>query len=266
MIRTHSRSALVYPGSMKPTLLAFLLVAACGGGSSNSGDDGAGGDDAPPIDAAVDAPPAPPMIKITGAAVSRTATGPVNLQNVVITGYRYSDESTPVAMTTTAADGTFTLDIATGGVALDGYLKATLATYKDTYLYPPAPIAADTIAPINMIAANLLDLVEQLTGEVIDPTKSLIALIVVDGATAQSMPIADAKVTSTPVGTSTHYTNPATKLPGKTETMTYTDGAAFIFNVEPGPVTVGATKAGTTFKSHGLKSHPNALNTTLVTP
>src|SRR5262245_38418254 len=142
------------------SLFAFGLLAACGS-DSKGGDDG---DDAPPIDAKIDAPPAPAMITITGMALERIATGTRPVVNATIAGYRNSDEATAVAMTTTDPQGMFTLRVTTGGEALDGYLKATATGLKDTYLYPPAPIAADTVAPINMVSESIMNILISLAG------------------------------------------------------------------------------------------------------
>lgn len=253
------------------TFLASTLLlglAACGSdGKSTPDSSGGGGDDAPPpADARIDAPPAPPMITVTGTALSRGTSGSTPVADALIQIFRDTNESTPLAMTTTNAQGVFTLTVATGGVAVEGFLKATKATFKDTYLYPPGPIAADTTAPVNMIATSLWDTLSTLAmGNQMDGN-GLIALIVVDGSAATSMPVAGATVSSNPAATAVRYSG-ALGLPSPQPTATATDGLAYLFNVRPNvPVTVSATKAGSTFKSHGLKAWPDNLTTTLITP
>lgn len=240
--------------------LSLGLFAACGddGGSNN-------GDDAPPIDAAVDAPPAPAMITITGTVVSRgLATTPV--PNATIAGYRNSDENTPVAMTTSNAQGMYTLVIMTGGVALDGYLKASAPNLLDSYLYPPAAVAADTNAPMNMVSESILNiLVSRGGGGSTQPGAAQVALIVVDGPNAQSNPVAGAVVDSTPAAGKIAYSG-TDGLPDGTTTMTAMDGLAYLINTPAGSLTVRATKTGSTFKSHGLKARGDVLTTTLITP
>src|SRR4051794_35477670 len=97
------------------SLILLGLVAACG----NDGGDGKPADAAPqidaPADARIDGPPAPAMITITGQAVARTGLGtPPPVVGAVIAGFRNSDEVNPIGMTTTDAQGMFTLTVSTG--------------------------------------------------------------------------------------------------------------------------------------------------------
>lgn len=245
---------------------ALLGLVACGGDGSSNSDASGGGDDAGPVDARIDAPPAPPMVTITGTALSRGIGAPTPVADATIQAFRDSDEVTPIGMTTTDAQGNFTLTVATGGVAIEGFIKATKATFKDTYLYPPAPIGADTTAPVNMLAANLYDTLSTLAMGNQMPGNGLIALIVVNGSAPTSMPVAGATVTSNPAASAIRYSG-ANGLPSPGPTATAADGLAYLFNVRPNePVTVSAMKTGSTFKSHGLKAWPDQLTTTLITP
>jgi hypothetical protein len=258
------------------SFIPVLVVAACGG----SDDDRPATDaavDAPGVivDASADAPPAPPMITISGTAVERTVTGSVPVAGATIAGYRNSDDTTPVAMATSGADGSYMLTVATGGIALDGYLKATKEGLKDTYLYPPAPLAADVTAPINMVSPFIYGAIPGLAGVTQDAGNGLIAMVVVSGATADSAPVAEATVSIIPTiadtedanGTAYRYNNPANGLPSEDATSTAPDGTAFVFNVPPSTnVVVMAMKAGSTFIAHGLKAWPDQFTTTLVTP
>ncbi|HWU88577.1 MAG TPA: hypothetical protein VN253_14945 [Kofleriaceae bacterium] len=206
------------------------------------------------------------MITVTGTAVSRGLTGTNPVAQALIGAYRDSDEATPIATTMTDAQGKFTLTVSTGGVALEGFIKATKTAFRDTYLYAPAPIAADTTAPVNMIATNDYDLLSTVAQGNQMPGNGLIALVVVSGTTATSTPITGATVSSNPAATVYRY-SAANGLPSSTATATGADGVAYMFNVRPNvPVTVGAMKTSTTFKSHGLKAWPDQLTTTLITP
>src|SRR5688500_1389407 len=132
---------------MRSVLVASLVfaLAACGG------DDGGGG--------SPDAMTAPPMITISGQATKREGTNSSAAAGVMIAAYQSSNPTTPVAMATTDAQGNYSMVITTNGVALDGYLKATLANFLDTYLYAPRPLTEDfSGASINMINSNTLGL------------------------------------------------------------------------------------------------------------
>jgi len=89
--------------------LAFALcvLAACGG------DDGG----------SVDAQTAPAMINVSGTASEIGLGGRDPVEGVVVEAYR-EGQAPVVAMATSGADGTFTIVVQTGGVALDGYLLA----------------------------------------------------------------------------------------------------------------------------------------------
>jgi hypothetical protein len=249
--------------------LVLVALAACGGSNDKSANVDApsgGSTDAPgPIDAPGGGGN---TITITGTAVERMASGMVAVSGATIAAYQNGNDATPVVMTTSMANGDFSLAIPAAGGPLDGYLKATKTGLKDTYLYPPAPISADTVAPVNMISPGTLNLLvilaigagNQQAG------KGLIALVVVNGATATSTPVAGAAVTSTPAASATIY-NGSNGLPDTTANGTGADGTAFLFNVaSDANVTVNATKTGSTFTSHSVKAWPDQFTTTLITP
>jgi hypothetical protein len=181
-----------------------------------------------------------------------------------IAAYRNGDDTTPVAMTTSAQDGTFALSIPKTGGPLDGYLKATKQDLKDAYLYPPAAITADITAPVNMIKQATWD---TLVGFAIgtgnqQADKGLIALLVVSGLTADSTPVTGAVVTSSPQSTVRYNNGP---FPNGT-TSTAADGLAFLFNVATDSVTVSAKNGATTYPSHSVKARANVFTTTIITP
>jgi hypothetical protein len=241
----------------------LVLVAACGGDSKTTTADAPSN---PPVDSSstLDTP-AGSTITVTGTATERTLTGMTAVDGATIAAYRNGDDVTPVAMTTSAADGTFSLSVPSDGGPLDGYLKATKAEIKDAYLYPPAPITADIVAPVNMIRQATWDtLVTVAIGAGNQQAdKGLIALIVVSGLTADSTPVAGATVTSTP-GSTVRYNMGI--FPNGT-TSTAADGLAFLLNVPSTDlVTVNATKGSTTYKSHSLKARAGQFTTTIVTP
>lgn len=230
-----------------PLLAALAVTAACGGS------DGA------PMNTA-DAPPAAQTVNISGTATSRDASGGSPLAGVTIGAYANTDESTPVAMATTDASGNYTLTITTNGTALDGYLKATISGYLDTYLYPPAPITADFAgASINMVTQNTFDLLSNTLCRANQTSSNgAIAVEVVDGA---GMTVQGATVASSPAASKYCYNSGG--FPSANATATDTDGVAYMFNVT-GEATVSAMKSGSTFKSHPVKARAGALTTTLI--
>lgn len=228
---------------MRSLLAAALLFGACG-------DDGGG----------ADASNVPAMITISGTATARSLSS-MMLSGVVVSAYRTGND-TPVAMTTTDAQGNYSLVVPTNGQALDGYLKGTLATYLDTYLYPPAPVSADFDgASMNMITPGTLSLLANtLCGANQETTNGVIAAIVIDAA---EMPVIGATVSSSPAANKVCYNAGGT--PNRDATATDDDGLAYMFNVT-GQATVSAAKAGSTFMSHGVNARGGAFTTTLIQP
>jgi len=203
------------------------------------------------------------MITVTGQATERQLDGSSTpTADVTVAAFKNTDEATPVVMTTTDAQGNYTLMIPTGGVPVDGFIKGTKTGDVDTYLYAPAPLVADFAGgSINLLSDFLygtgLPAVCQAGAS--DPAKGVIAVIVQDAA---AMPVADATVAADPAATKSCYTNNGS--PSGSAMMTATDGVALMFNVID-QETVSATKAGVTFKSHVVKVFPGAITTTLIT-
>jgi hypothetical protein len=229
-------------------LLAGL--AACGGSSGN--------DNPTP-----DSPVAPTMLTISGTASSIGISGSTPQAGVTIEVHKASDDSVLGTATSDAA-GAYSITATTSGTAIDGYLKATKTGFKDTYLYPPAPLSADFAgAPVLLLDASTWSTVNTaLLGETQAAGAGWIALIVVDNITAQT-PIMGATVTTTPAG-KIHY-NGTQGLPQAQATATAADGIAYSVNVAAGDVAVNASKTGLTFKSHTIKARADQITMTLVT-
>ena len=226
---------------------ALLVAAACGGGSST------------PM---IDAPQVPTTITVMGSASARDASGSSPLAGVLVGAYASSNESTAVATATSDASGNFTLTITTNGAALDGYLKATMATYMDTYLYPPAPLSADfSGATVVMLTPNTFDLLANTLCNANQMTSMGTIAAEVEDATGAF--VAGATVASSPAATKYCYDSGG--FPSRTATATDTDGLGYMFNVT-GTATVTAMKSGTTFTSHSLKVRAGAFTTTLIKP
>src|SRR5262249_2378697 len=154
------------------------------------------------------------------------------LADVTIGAYR-EGESTPVATATSDSTGAYTLTIATNGMALDGYLLGMKNGYKDTYLYPPTPLVADTPnATVLMLTQGNFDLAATLAGANQSSGQGFIGIQLYDAA---SNPVADATISSTPAGTVRYNTN---GLPSRNATMSASDGIGYVFSVAPGVVTV----------------------------
>lgn len=227
--------------------LCFVLVAC--------GDDGGG--------VTPDAPTAPAMITVSGTARKREGTNTSAASGVMVGAYANSDPNTAVATATTDASGNYTMQIATGGVAVDGYLKATLSGFLDTYLYPPEPLTGDySGASLNILDTSTLGLLSgTLCANTQDAAKGVIAVAVQD---ENDQGVAGAMVSSTPAAAKYCYNSGG--FPNKNSTMTDSDGIAYMLNLPPGEVTVTATKEGLTFQAHVVNARAGAFTTTPIQP
>jgi hypothetical protein len=240
---------------MKSIALA-LLVAACGGNGGN----GSPVDAAPDSKIFQDAPPnVPAMIAISGTATEDTQNGSSPLAGVAIGIYKTSDETTALATATTDAQGKYSVMIATGGHVVDAFLKASKSGYVDNYAYPAAPYQADiTDANANLITTGNYGFLKLLGGG--HDGKGIIVVEILDSS---DQSVAGATVTSSPASGAYRYSD-SSGTPTAT-TSTAADGAAFMFDVPPGPVQISAMKTGMTFKTHGLSAHADQFTTTVIT-
>ncbi|HEY5923516.1 MAG TPA: hypothetical protein VIV11_17670 [Kofleriaceae bacterium] len=248
--------------------LVCAALAACGSdGKDNGGSDA--NNTGPDAKQFLDAPATMnAMITVSGQATVRDVNGATPTAGVTIAAYRNSDENTPIAMTTSDAQGMYSLTIQTNGEALDGFLKATLSGHKTTYLYPPYPLGMDfNMASVIMVTPMTYDTLSTFSQANHQPGKALVALIVTDGV---MNPIAGATVSSNPAAMPPARYNAVLGGtivgPSVQATSTYTDGIAYLFNLPPGQVMVSAMKAPMTFKTHSVKGWADELVTTVIVP
>ena len=232
-------------------VLFVTSLAACGSDNKTSTDAGNGSGSAAA------------MITISGTAKTVAANGSSPAVGVTIGAYRNSDENTAVATATTDTAGAYTLTVMTNGQALDGFLKASLSGDLDTYLYPPAPLAADfSGAAINMVTEQTVQTLSTFCGHGITEANGVIGVEVFD---ASMQPVAGASLSSTPAAAKYCFDGSTPGLPDGSKTVTAADGLGYMIDVS-GSVTVSADKSGTTFKSHSVKVRVGTLTTTLITP
>ncbi len=249
-------------------LISAGFVVGCGSDGKDKGSSDASVNNGPDAKQFLDAPPTQNlMITISGQATSQDTSGSAPQAGVTVAAFRNSSESTPIAMTTTDAQGNYTLTIETQGESIDGFLKATKTGFVDTYLYPPYPLMMDFAnASVLMITPQTYDALCNLAqaGCTNSDGKGLVGLVVTDGTN----PVAGATVSSSPVADPVRYNAMVGTLvlPSTTAMSTFTDGIAYLFNLPPGQVTVSAAKTGSSFASHPVKAWANKLTTTVIVP
>lgn len=226
-------------------------LVACGGGGGTQPPDAAQGS-------------AAARITIAGTAKAQGAGSSTPLAGVAVGAYKTGDDAAALATATTDQQGNYTLEITTGGVALDGYVKASITGYLDTYLYPPAPLTSDfTGAALNLVSTNLIGLLAQnfCGATSYSSTDGIVAVAVVNAA---MMPVAGATVSATPAAMTYCYNAGSPAVPNKSATMTATDGLAYMIQVT-GETSLSATKSGSAFNAHTVNSRAGALTTTIIT-
>ena len=264
---------------MTRTYLASLLLVtalgACGGSSSTTADAPGASVDA---NLTPDSPPGTPdahdPFACAGAALPTTApasllivgdtetidfSGTSPVTGASVASYLKAGGN-PLATVTSNNTGAFQLTVATGGTPLDGYVLATKATYLDTYLYPPSPLAADTDkAKMLMVTPGTLTALQSVASATQTAGKGFVGVIVSD---CDYNPVAGATITIS--SGDIRYTTGG--LPSMTATVTGTDGVALIFNVNPGTVTVTASASGVTYRAHTFDVRADVVTTTAVQP
>jgi hypothetical protein len=256
--------------------LSCVALVACGSDNkkTNNPDGNTGGDGNTGIDgsnrmadASVDAPPAPAMLTISGTVTARGLGGSTPVAGATVGAYSNANETTPVKTATTTAQGKFTLTFATGGVALDGFLKASKTGYADTYVYAEAPIAMnETGVPVNMLTTGNFQTLSVIAQGNQMAGMGLIAMEVLNAPPPTGMTVGGATIATNPAASVYRY-NGNNGFPSAMATVTAADGIGYAFNVMPGvSVTVSATKTGSTFQSHVIKAWADSLTTTSVSP
>jgi hypothetical protein len=210
----------------------------------------------------MDAPPnVPPMITVSGNVSAQGLNNSTPVKNAAVGVYRSSADTTPLAIGTSDAQGNYSIQVATGGAPIDGFVKSSATGYLDTYIYPAGAMDADVgSADANMVTQGNFNLLATFAGATQDGDKGLVVIEVID---QHQQTIGGATVVSVAASGAYRYDDASSGLPSSSATATSSDGVGYLFDV-PGSVTVSAMKAGTTFKPHVVNARPNAFTTTIV--
>lgn len=262
--------------------IALFALAACGDDGGSTGDDDGGPIDAPgSVIDAVDMPDgpagaygcvgdphpttAPDTINISGIAESIDQNGTQPLANVVVTA-RTSADAELATDTSAATTGDYALQVTTGGTPLNGFLRGQIASYKTTYIYPPAPISGDFAnIPVLMVSNTTYAFISFIAGtDAQTSTEGLVGILVVD---CTGTPVAGATVTVSGADPANVRYPQGTTVPQDNSGATDTSGIALVFKVPMNTtVTVDASSPGHEFEEHVINVRPDAITTTVVAP
>ena len=232
----------------------LALAAACGKDSPSNPNTGAYACLGQPLPTT-----APSTVTVSGT-VTQGVIGPVASSGATVTAYR-TGNAAPLATTTTAANGTFTLTIGTGGTPIDGYLQISKTGYITTYAYPPAPLAANATESGILVTTSEFGTLSNVASVTQDPAKGFIAVVVED---CNGAPIAGATITTNPAAGTIRYNSGG--FPSSSATSTAVDGIAYAFNVTAGDVIVSAMGGGHTLRAHTVAARTDGIILTAVTP
>ncbi len=203
---------------------------------------------------------APAMVLLGGTTTTAGLSGQMPLATVSIELFE-GTSTTPAKTATSDAQGLYSVMVATSGAPVDGYVHGTKATYIDSYLYPPAPIAADVSnAKLLLITAGTFNLLQTFASVTQTAGNGFMGIVVND---CNGMPVTGATVSTVPAGTVRYNSG---GIPSNTSMVTDTDGVAYVFNVPAGDVTVQASAGGNTLRAHVVNARADVLTTTVVQP
>ena len=269
---------------MRKLAVALFGLAACGGGNGTPDAAIVKIIDARPIDAPAvpDSPPPPdariydfscmgnPLpttaadpITISGTTEEITMSGLNPLAGVTVDTFK-TGNATALNTVMSATGGAFmTGNLATGGVPLDGYVRAIVpgpgpsaSLYRGTFIYPSAPLAATlaTALPVILIKPATFNSLQMFAGFTQDDTANgALILLVTDCA---NTPIDGATITAKQG--STDVSGSVFDL-GALSSMAA--GTFFVFNVPDGATDVGATYMGHTLRTHSIVAHKKDVTT-----
>jgi hypothetical protein len=247
-------------------LTAFGTFVACGSDKAKS-PDAAVQQDAPadspkPIDAAPDASPydftcygmsnpgsAADPITVAGTTESFSMGGATPVGNAAVAVYK-DGVAVAVASATSDGSGAFTAApaIVTAGSPFAGYIKAKLAAYRVSYLYPPNPIVASIASlPLPMISTSTWDLLKQFAGVTQnDTTNGALLITVTDCA---NMPINGATLKVQQAGSDVGVQHDLGQV------VSQAAGIIIVSDVPDGATDVSATFGNMTFPVHTVIAH-----------
>jgi hypothetical protein len=273
-------------GAAIVTLLSGLALG-CGSDDGADTTDAAVADASPP-DATVPPDSAPPpdarqpnltclgdplpevaaaTVTISGSAFTVGQSGMSAVEGATIEGFKVIEDDADELLDsdTSSASGAYSLTAATDEEPLDAYVRATHASYLDTYLYPPVPVTEDlTGGAIIMLDAGTPGLLGFLLGYSGDNALGFGIAVVLD---CDGQGVHGAVVTTDPPSGNVGYNLGG--LPDGSATATDADGVAYLQSVPvEGPVEIKASYGTMELRTVTIQFSPvsEAVYSTAIIP
>lgn len=246
-----------------PWSIALVHVAACGRMGFDTQPTGGELPDAGfAADALADAPgvrarigpcqaavPIPDPVIATSTFVELPAYGAATPEPGVTIEARTTPAGAPLATATTAADGTYTLPVATSGEPMPVYFAARKQGMATSVFVPDGPLDGDLIGLYSpILTPSSLDSLYISAGEYRKSADGTLLVLITDCSGA---PVANASISISPPPPRVVYVDDTGRL--KTSLVqTSAKGLVYALGLAPGTVSLTATKAGATFLTHEL--------------
>jgi hypothetical protein len=260
-------------GNMRACFAVALLALAACGSDHGKADASIVIIDSPTPDAKVwmDAPPGPNYdLTCLGNAAPTTASDPITVGGQTATLTMSGTAPVPMvdvavfktgtanalASVTSDGGGVFmTGNIATGGVPIDGFIRAMEPTYRSSYIYPPSVVDMSLSGvPAILVSNQAFGFITNIAGVTQDDDNNGVLLIQVgDCTTPMPQPIDGATVVvqqnATDVGTIFDLGALAAQAAG----------TFFVFNVPDGATQVLVSYNGMNFPAHTVVAHKKPM-------
>ncbi len=194
---------------------------------------------------------APDPVTISGTAIEVTAVGTVPTAGVKIETFDTGAPTTATGTATSGAQGADSISLATGGVPINGYERATKTGYVTSYGFAATPIYQDYVSNAPIVTAATIAQLESAASVTAADGKALLSVRAIDCA---GTAIAGATIATDPAGMLFYADNGA---PSAQATQTDASGVAYVFDVDVGDVTVSAQLGSIALRSHVVKAFAN---------
>jgi len=245
-----------------------------GGGPDGGGPEAAGNVDGPRPDTA-----GADMSSCVGKPDPTTAKDPLRFHGTVVSYDQMPlggvtvrvlrlNNNAQLGMVQTAADGTFSVDVPSGGKPVSAYLTFSLAGYVNTSFFQADAFAEDPNFPIAVFTSSQLGFLYMFSGSGIsyDPARGTVAQGVVD---CNGNPVEGATLSFSPAAAKIVYQS-GDRTPMYRQSTTYANGFGLGLGLPAmangQPIQVGATAMGKAFKSYTARTYPGQLTVTVVHP
>jgi hypothetical protein len=188
-------------------------------------------------------------ITVAGKTQELSTSGPVTAGMVTVVAYK-TGTTAPLSTVTSDATGAFTTgNLNTGGVPLDGYIKASKGTtYRTTYLYTPNPLVANLMStPVLLVTEATFGTVATITGNTQDDTANGALIVTVADCMLNPLTGATLSVKQGGNDVGTQY-----DLGQLSPTAA---GFFVVFNVPDGATEISASYQGMNFPAHTVVAH-----------